>query len=67
MLVVQGVRDGLPCAGGSRSFPADLRRSTDVDYVLVPGGKHAMLSHHRAFDGAAAEFVASTLLDDVRT
>jgi dienelactone hydrolase len=67
VLVVHGDRDRIASAARSRTVAADLRRSTDVDYVLVAGGKHAMLSHHRAFDGAAAGFVASTLLDDVRT
>jgi dienelactone hydrolase len=67
VLVVHGDQDRIASADRSRRVADDLRRSTDVDYVLVPGGKHAMLSHHREFDRPAAEFVAATLLADVLT
>ena len=37
-------------------------RVTDVEYVLIPDGKHAMLRHGRDFESWASEFVVSTLL-----
>ena len=68
VLIVHGDEDRIASPTRSRAVADDLARSTDVDYVLVPGGKHAMLAHHREFDRAAADFVTATLLgDDVRT
>ena len=68
VLIVHGDEDRIASPARSRAVADDLARSTDVDYVLVPGGKHAMLAHHREFDRAAADFVTATLLgDDVRT
>ncbi|CAN5561640.1 alpha/beta hydrolase [soil metagenome] len=67
VLVVHGDQDRIASPARSRGVADDLRRTTEVTYVSVPGGKHAMLAHHRAFDGAAADFVAAALLDDVRT
>ena len=58
---------------GSRARPARRAwrpacgRTTEVGYVRVAGGKHAMLRHGRTFDRVAADFAAATLLgDDVR-
>lgn len=36
--------------------------SVTVGYVLVNGGRHAMLRHHRRFTGLAADFTVATLL-----
>ena len=33
-----------------------------MEYLPIEGGKHAMLRHHAAFDGLAADFAATTLL-----
>ena len=35
---------------------------TDVGFITVPGGKHAMLAHGRVFEKAAADFVVATQL-----
>ena len=35
-----------------------LTRQTEVSYVNVLGGKHAMLGRHNLFDGLAAQFAA---------
>jgi hypothetical protein len=39
-----------------------LARVTDVGFITVAGGKHAMLSHGRVFERAAADFVVATQL-----
>ena len=68
VLFVHGDQDRIASPARSLRVAEDLRRSTDVDYLRVPGGKHAMLAHHRVFDRAAADFVTATLLgDDVRS
>jgi pimeloyl-ACP methyl ester carboxylesterase len=64
VLVVHGDRDRIASPQRSAIVAEDLRRTAEVEYVLVPGGTHAMLSHRRAFDGAAAGFVTRTLLAD---
>ena len=60
VLVVHGSEDRI--ALPSRS--ADLARRAGAAYVSVPGAKHAMLRHGRAFETYAADFVTSTLLGD---
>ena len=55
---------GSPARSGSAIVAEDLRRTAEVEYVLVPGGTHAMLSHRRAFDGAAAGFWLPDVLAD---
>ena len=40
-----------------------LRRTAEVGYVRVSGGKHAMLRHGGVFDSAATDFATATLLD----
>ncbi len=67
VLVVHGDQDRIASPSRSKGVADDLRRTADVTYLSVPGGKHAMLSHHAEFDGAAADFVTAALLDDVRT
>lgn len=64
VLVVHGDRDRIASPERSAVVAEDLRRTTEVGYVRVSGGKHAMLGHHRAFDRSAADFVAATLLGD---
>lgn len=58
VLVVHGTDDRVARPDRARAVVAALRRHTDVEYVEVPDGKHAMLRHGRAFERAAAEFVA---------
>jgi alpha-beta hydrolase superfamily lysophospholipase len=64
VLVVHGDRDRIASPQRSAAVAEDLRLTTAVGYIRVAGGKHAMLGHHRVFDGAAADFVTATLLGD---
>ena len=63
MLVVHGTDDRIASPTRSADFVRRLPAGTDVEHVLVPGGKHAMLRHGRAFEEWATEFVVTTLLD----
>jgi pimeloyl-ACP methyl ester carboxylesterase len=64
VLVVHGDQDRIASPTRSLAVAEALRRSTEVGYLRVSGGKHAMLAHHRVFDRAAADFVTATLLGD---
>lgn len=67
VLFVHGDEDRVASPARSASVAAGLRRTAEVGYVRVSGGKHAMLRHGRTFDRVAADFAAATLLgDDVR-
>ena len=65
VLIVHGTEDRIASIEKARAVARTLSRTADVDFVEVPGGKHAMLSHGREFDRAAAEFTATTLLRGV--
>ena len=62
VLIVHGDADRIASPATSLTLARSLRRTTDVDYVTVPGGKHAMLSHHAEFERPASDFVVETLL-----
>jgi pimeloyl-ACP methyl ester carboxylesterase len=62
VLVVHGDEDRVADPRRSLQVAERLGRTTDVGYVRVTGGKHAMLSHGRVFERAAADFVTATLL-----
>jgi pimeloyl-ACP methyl ester carboxylesterase len=64
LLIVHGDADRVASPARSAQLARTLGRITDVEYVTVPGGRHAMLRHHRRFDGAAADFAVATLLGD---
>jgi len=61
VLVVHGTQDRIASPSRSRAVAERLRRRADVTFLEVPGGKHAMLSHARTFERAAADFVTDTL------
>ncbi|MDO9410193.1 alpha/beta hydrolase [Patulibacter sp.] len=63
-LIVHGDGDRVARAERSAEVARALGRRADVGYVTIEGGKHAMLRHHAAFDGLAAEFAATTLLGE---
>lgn len=63
ILIVHGARDRIARPERSAAVAGSLARTSNVGYVSVPGGKHAMLRHHRRFDGLAADFATTTLLD----
>jgi pimeloyl-ACP methyl ester carboxylesterase len=65
VLVVHGLRDRVASPARARAVARSLSRTGAVEFVPVPDGKHAMLSHRREFDGRAAEFTADVLLAHV--
>jgi pimeloyl-ACP methyl ester carboxylesterase len=62
ILVVHGDRDRIASREGSAAVAQALSNRANVEFLVVDGGKHAMLRHHGAFSGAAARFVAAHLL-----
>ena len=65
VLFVHGLADRIALPQRAEIVARRLARSTDVGFIKIPGGKHAMLRHGRAFDGFAAEFTAVSLLGHV--
>jgi pimeloyl-ACP methyl ester carboxylesterase len=64
ILVVHGDQDRVASIRRAEVVASALRRTTDVGFVRVAGGSHAMLRHHHVFDKLAADFAAATLLGD---
>lgn len=64
VLVVHGDRDRIASPRRSAVVAEALRRTTEVGYVSVTGGSHAMLRHAGTFDRIAADFATATLLGD---
>lgn len=62
VLFVHGARDRIASPQRARALADALSERTDVQFVTVPEGKHAMLSHARAFVDPAVDFVLATLL-----
>ena len=62
VLFVHGSRDRVARPERAEAVAANLARTADVDFVRIPGGKHAMLRHGREFDRRAAEFTTEALL-----
>ncbi len=64
VLIVHGDADRIAPLERARMVAQRLARRTDVDLVIVPGGKHAMLSQAGVFTRHVTDFLARTLLDD---
>ena len=62
VLVVHGTDDRIASPSRSADLARRLAATTSVGYVSLPGAKHAMLRHARAFEAYAADFVTATLL-----
>ncbi|HSK34008.1 MAG TPA: alpha/beta hydrolase [Propionicimonas sp.] len=62
VLVVHGTEDRVADPGRSADMATALARTTDVGYLRVSGGRHAMLRHRSVFEDAAAAFATATLL-----
>jgi dienelactone hydrolase len=62
VLVVHGTDDRVALPDRARAVARNLSRHTAVEFREVPGGRHAMLRHGRAFERAASAFVTGTLL-----
>lgn len=61
VLIVHGTDDRVALPERARAVARRLARRTDVEFVDVPGGKHAMLRHGATFERAAARFVVAVL------
>lgn len=61
VLFVHGDRDRIARPTRSRALADRLAAVTDVGYVTVRGGTHAMLRRRDVFDGLAASFAVATL------
>jgi len=64
VLFVHGGADRIASPQRAEAVARRLERRTDVGFITIPDGKHAMLSHGREFDSYAAQFTAAVLLDD---
>jgi pimeloyl-ACP methyl ester carboxylesterase len=67
ILIVHGTADRIAGPARSLALARTLSERTDVSYISVLGGKHAMLKHHAWFDGLAADYASATLLGAHRT
>lgn len=68
ILIVHGDQDRIASPAKAHHLAHNLRaHGGDVAFVTVKGGKHAMLSHHSAFDGLATDFTTLALLDTTPT
>lgn len=61
VLFVHGTGDRIASLATAESAASQLATRTNVGFLLVNDGSHSMLRHHRAFDGAAAEFASALL------
>ncbi len=64
VLIVHGTADRVARLDTAAVVAEMLGHRTSVTFLPVPGGKHAMLAHHREFTEPAADFAAATLLND---
>jgi len=64
VLVAHGDHDRIASIDRAHLVAEKLSRRTEVEFVVVPGGKHAMLRHGWRFEQLAADFTVASLLDD---
>ena len=62
VLIVHGDADRIAPLERARTVAQRLARRTEVELVVVPGGKHAMLSQAGVFTRHATDFVTGLLL-----
>lgn len=62
ILIVHGSADRIASPQRSAALAERLRHAARVGYVVVDGGKHAMLRHHDKFGALTADFVIETML-----
>jgi alpha-beta hydrolase superfamily lysophospholipase len=65
VLVVHGTADAIAEVGRAEAVARRIGRTADVEFLAVPGARHAMLRHGAVFERAAADFTAATLLGEV--
>ena len=64
LLFVHGTDDRVASFARAEAAATRIGRRTDVGFLTVNGGKHAMLRHGPVFEGAAAGFAAGVLRGD---
>lgn len=62
VLLMHGTKDRIASLRSAAAVAERLSITTEVRFVTVEGGKHAMLRHGRRFEQAASDFAAGTLL-----
>jgi alpha-beta hydrolase superfamily lysophospholipase len=62
VLIVHGTADRVAAPERARVVASAIAETTDVTFVPVEGGKHAMLRHGSTFERTATDFVLSSLL-----
>jgi pimeloyl-ACP methyl ester carboxylesterase len=62
ILFVHGARDRIASPQRARALAHTLAEQTDVRFLPVPDGKHAMLSHGQEFVAPVVDFVLEILL-----
>jgi alpha-beta hydrolase superfamily lysophospholipase len=65
VVIIHGDADRIADPDRSRRVADALRRETEVSYVEVTGGTHAMLSRRGCFDGLAADCAVWMLLGEI--
>jgi dienelactone hydrolase len=65
VLIVHGSADRIAPLRRAEAVARNISATTDVGFICIRGGKHAMLSHQQQFDGYAAAFTAATLCPDL--
>jgi alpha-beta hydrolase superfamily lysophospholipase len=64
VVIIHGDADRIASSDRSRQFAQRLGRETEVAYVSVAGGTHAMLRRRDTFDGVAARCTVWMLLGE---
>lgn len=64
VLIVHGSADRVASPSRSGVVARSLAQTAGVSYICIEGGSHAMLRHHRQYDGYAASFTAAVLRPD---
>jgi pimeloyl-ACP methyl ester carboxylesterase len=62
VLIAHGDQDRIALPGRAQAVARTLARTTDVAFLTVEGGKHAMLGRASVFEEAASDWVVATLL-----
>ncbi|WP_201931765.1 alpha/beta hydrolase [Nocardioides donggukensis] len=64
VLFVHGTEDRIADPARAETVARRVARRTDVGFIQVPGGKHAMLRQGGVFEQAAADWALATLLGE---
>jgi len=61
ILIVHGDQDRVALPQRAAAYAERLRQRTEVSFLVVEGGRHAMLRHHDRFVRPAAAFALASL------